>query len=440
MKKVIIGVVVILGVVALGAPFGSGLLMEHIVREAFANLNTLYTNSGHDVSAEIVRYDRGYASSEIEWKIKFGSLKAIYGIDEIVFVDRATHGLSGIVSTTSLEKNAWYKDFISKKLGGKDPLHITKNYKMAGGIEMTTAVDAFSIAAENKTFAVKPGRIVLACDKSFKQFTSEASWEGMAVAKDLVVGGVSLKSDVTLVSSYVWDGGVSMVLQKAQIEDGEEHFEAANMKIDYFMKYDKEQNKLSAKAEYGIDSLNFGPEQITDVFARIAMNGLDAKGYEEFMKLYTATISDILGDIAAVKDDPEKMKEVMEKKMAMVGFQIVAAGEKLLTKGLEFKLSDLHAKVPEGEIKGDLTVTLKKDVTFAQFVPVVNQPALLLDIISLQSNLSLPEQLVGDAPMLFAPIYRGMQTGLFVKNGDNAQHKAETKDSKLFVNDKELVL
>lgn len=441
MKKIIIGVVVILGIAAVGAPFGSGILMERVVRDTFTNANTMYASSGHDASIEIVRYDRGFSSSEIEWKIKFGRMKALYGVDEIVFVDRAEHGMGGIVSKTSLEKNAWYTDFVSKKLGGKDPLHITTAYKLTGGIESTVANDSFSMpAADGKTVTIKPGKVFVACDKNFKQFTSEAAWEGMGLEGQIVVDGVSMKSALTMISPFIWDGSVSMALKNTQIDDSKGHLDLTNLKIDYVLKYDKEQNRLSAKAEYGVDSLTIGQEKISKIFARIGINGVDAKNYEEFMKAYTSTVSAMMGDIAAAKDDPEKMKQILDKKMAMVGFQMVALGEKLLTKGLELQISDLRLQAPEGEIKGDVTISLKKDMTFAQFVPVVSQPSLALDIIALKTNLSLPDKLVGDDPMLFAPIYPGMQTGFFVKNGENAVHKAETKDGKLFVNDKELVL
>ncbi len=440
MKKFIIAVVVILGIAALGAPFGSGLVMERVVRDAFVNLNAMYAKSGQDVSAEIVRYDRGYSSSEIEWKIKFGKLKGIYGIDDIVFIDRATHGMSGIVSQTSLEKNPWYTNFIKDRLAGKDPLHITTSYNFAGGIASSVALDAFAIEAENKNFAIKPGKIAVNCDKDLKKFTTEASWEGMAVAEQLSIGGVSLKSALTMISPYIWDGNVAMMVQSTQLQAEGEKFELANAKIEYILKYDKDLDKLSAKAEYGADSLSIGPDKISKIFAAIGINGVDAKGYEEFMKLYTAAVSSILGDVTAAKDDPEKTRQLFEQKMAGVGLQIVAAGEKLLTKGLELQVTDLHLQVPDGEISGAVTISLKKDMTFSQFIPVVSHPALALDIVSLKSNASLPEKLVGDAPMLFAPMYPGMQTGLFVKNGENAVHKAETRDDKLFLNDKELVL
>jgi hypothetical protein len=79
-------------------------------------------------------------------------------------------------------------------------------------------------------------------------------------------------------------------------------------------------------------------------------------------------------------------------------------------------------------------------MTFAQFIPVANQPDLALEILSLKSAASLPEKLVGDASMLLAPFYPGMQTGLFVKDGESIRHTAETKDGKLFLNDNEVVL
>lgn len=38
------------------------------------------------------------------------------------------------------------------------------------------------------------------------------------------------------------------------------------------------------------------------------------------------------------------------------------------------------------------------------------------------------------------PYYPGMQTGLFIKDGDSLVHRAETKGGKLFINGKEVVL
>ncbi len=441
MKRIFVGAFGILVLVALGWPFLSGLIMERVVRDSFANLNERYAESGHDIRAEILKYDRGFGSSEIEWRIKSDSMKAVYDVSEVVFVDRAEHGLSGITTRTSLEKNPWYVDFVTGKLGGKDPLHITTTYKITGEIETEAAIEAFAVQEGQASASVKPGRIAMAVDKEFKNFSAEGSWEGMEVADRLSLAGISFKSDLAMISPYVWDGKIHMAMQssKAKGESDYDQFELSGLKIDSVIDFDRDRNTLAATAEYGADSLMAGTERIGNIFARFQFKGLDAGRYEEFMKLYTETMRDLLSEIAAVKDDPQKMREVVDRQMAGMGFQLVAAGEKLLTEGLELQLSDLHLQVPEGEINGDVAIRLRKDMTFAQFIPMVNQPKLALEILDLKTAVSLPERLVGEVPLLFSPIYPGMQNGLFVKNGELIRHTAETRDGKLFLNGKEML-
>ena len=130
MKKIIIGILLLIAIAGVGAPFVNGLMMEKIIKQSFKNLNTMYSDIGSGVSIEIMKYDRNFHSTEIEWKMIFGSLSAIYGVDEIIFLDRASHRFTGVVSKTSLEKNQWFSDFVNIKLEGKNPLAITTEYKI----------------------------------------------------------------------------------------------------------------------------------------------------------------------------------------------------------------------------------------------------------------------------------------------------------------------
>lgn len=441
MKRIVLIIGAIVVAIALGSPFISGVIMERIVRDSFDNLNQRYAESGHDFRAEIVRYDKGFGSSEIEWRVKSDSLKAVYGVEEIVFVDRAEHNLTGITTRTSLEKNAWYADLVNNRLGGKDPLHITTTYKMTGGIETTAAIDAFTFQEGQDTVAVKPGSVAFALDREFKSFSSEGTWEGLEVPGKLELAGFSLKTGLTMISPYIWDGAIHMALQNSKAAGaGEaEQFELAGLKIDSIIAFDQERKTLAATAEYGADRLTAGTGKVGNIHAGFGVKGLDAGRYAEFMKLYTATMRGFVSEMAAARNEPEKMKEIADRQIANMGFQLVAAGEKLLTKGLEFQLSGLHLQLPEGEVDGNAVISLKKDLTFAQVLPMVNQPKLALDIIELKSAVSLPEKLVTDVPLLFSPVYPGMQTGLFVKNGELARHTAETRDGKLFINDKEML-
>ena len=440
MKKLIYGVVIVLGIGALAVPFGGGMVMERVVRDGIAKLNAQYAESGHDIKAEIVRYDRGYSSSEIEWKIDFGKMKGIYGVEGVVLVDRASHGYGGIVSRTSLEKNPWYVNFVKDKLGGKDPLSLTTRYHFTGGMETTATLEAFSMKVDELTVAVKPGQTTVSFDKEFKKVGSKGSWQGLSVGEQFNLGQVSLDADLAMVSSFIWDGSAKMSLASLAIKEEGNALDLTDAKLEYQLTYDSAANTLGVVADYRVASLAAGPDKASNIGAKFSVKGLNAKGYEEFMKLYTRTVGNMAGDLVAAKDDPTAMQKAMEQKMATVGLQLMSAGEKLLTKGLQLHLSDLRVTLPDGEIKGDLLLTLNKDMTFAQFVPLAGSPKLALEIFSLASNCTLPEKLVVDMPMLFVPVYQGMPTGLFIKNGAAAVHKAETKDGKLYLNDKEFVL
>jgi uncharacterized protein YdgA (DUF945 family) len=439
MKKLIIGILLLIAIAGVGAPFVNGLMMEKTVKQTFKNLNTMYSDIGSGVSIEIVKYDRSFFSTEIEWKMILGSLSAIYGVNDIIFLDRAEHGYTGIVSKTSLEKNKWFTDLVNNKLAGKNPLAITTEYKLSGLMSSTIVLDPFSMQLEGEVVEIKAGKAIATCDKELKNFSSEASWEGFSVPKKLKVDGITMSSSLERLSTYLWDGTLSFGMGKGVIEGGPQQIELVNFKVDYSLDVDDEEKTISIVSSFGADNLLAGPETMENGFVRMGLVNMDVQAFEEFMKLYTEIANTVLQDITAAQDDPEKMKTILEEEMTRTQFQIMAAYEKLLKKGLEFQITDLYAKLPAGELKGDVVLTLNKDMTFAQFFPLVQQPELVVDIFSLRSDISLPAQLVNENPMLLMPLQQGMPTGLFIKSGDNFSHKAETKDGKLYLNGQEVV-
>lgn len=440
MKKIVVAVLLLIIIAGVGAPFVSGLMMEKIVKQAFSNLNTMYSDTGSDVSIEMTQYDRHIFSTEIEWKMRLGSLKAVYGVEEIIFIDRAEHGFTGIVSRTSLEKNSWFTEFVDSKLDGKNPLAITTEYKISGEILSTIALDAFSLPVEDEVVEIKAGRAVLACDKELKHFFSEASWEGFLVSEKLKVEGISITSSLEKISTYLWNGTVSFKVDKSEFAGNFEQVELVNFKGDYTLAVNEEENTISVMTTFGADQLVTELEEIDNAFVRIGIINMDVQGFEEFMKLYTEMANTVLKEITVAEDDPEEMKTIFQEQMGRTQFQMMTAYESLLKKGLEFQITDLHAGFPSGEVKGDAILSLNKDMTFAQFIPLIHQPELVVDVFSLQSNVTLPAELVGDNPMLLSPIYRGMQSGFFVKDGEKFVHKAETRDSKLYLNGLEVNL
>ena len=267
MKKIVAGIFILLVIAGVGGPFVNGLVMEKIVKKSFANLNSMYSDTGSGVSIEIMRYDRKFSSTEIEWKIRLGAMKAIYGVEEIVFVDRAKHGYTGIVSTTSLEKNKWFTDFVSKRLAGNNPLVISTEYKLSGQIIATITLAAFSLPVEGETVAVKPGRALFTWDEEMKNFSSEMSWEGFSVAEKMAVDGITLSSNLEKISTYLWDGTLSYGIAKGQIKGNSEQFQLAEFKGDYSLDIDKEENTVAVVATFGVDQLQAGQKSLRMVLS-----------------------------------------------------------------------------------------------------------------------------------------------------------------------------
>jgi len=435
MKKFLAAVVVILVAAGLGAPFASGLVAERQFREKVDKINKLYGDAALGITVDITRYDRGFSSSEVEWKLNLGKMSAFYGVKDVVLYDRVQHEMTGVVVETTLTKNPKYEEIVKNRLAGKDPLHITSRYSLSGELTTTATLDAFVVNVDGQTLEVKPARMVTTVDKELKHFASEGTWEGVAMNGVGSVDGVSMKSDLTMETIYLWNGTAAMVAKSGRVEDVNGPFSLDNLKIKYVSEYDKGNNKLAGKVEYGADKLVAGEKKVENAFVRLAMKGINASVYEELMRQYLAAFNKILADTGVNAQDPEQWEKALEQQMGQIGMQLMGTAEKLLANGLEFQISDLRFTLPEGEVKGGLRVGLNKDMTFVQFIPLANQPELALQIFSLQSNCSLPKQLLGGDPALLEPAFPGMQTGLFVEKGQWAEHKTEIKDGKLLLND-----
>jgi len=440
MKKILLVVAALLIIAAASAPFVNGLVMEKMVTRSQDNINQLYADSGSGLAIEIIDYDRGYAASEITWKVRFGSLSTIYGTEEVLFVDRARHGLFGVVSTTSLEKNPWYEDLLNNRLGGTNPLTISTRYDLTGKIESLITLSSFSFKADNETLEILPGRIVTKGDAGLTRLTSEATWDGLIVSNQARIEGFSMSYDLEKMTPYIWDGFITYALRNISIQEESEIFELSDFKGEFSLNFDRDADKLSTGGTMEISSLVNEKEDIRDIFVRLDFNNIDARGYEECMRLYTRTVNSMLDSVSEAEGDPEMMDTVINERMASVGFQMMGAYEKLLKKGLEVKISDLRASLASGNVTGRLQFSLNQDVTFAQLATVALQPNMAFQILSLESNLRFPAELAGNNPMLTSPVYQGMQTGLFEPDKDYLVHSAHIRDGRLFLNGREVIL
>lgn len=439
MKKIIALMLVVI-LIVLSLPFINGLLMEKSIHNAVNNINSIYAETGVDNSLEIINYKRGFFTTEIESKLHLGSFKAVYGIEEVVFTEHANHGYTGIVSSTTFEKNPWFNAFIEEQLQGKNPFTLKSEYTLTGGLQSTLSLEAFSIDIEGEKLDVKEGNLVIKTDTELSTFQISGNWSGMNAADKVTMGKVAIASDFERASTLLWDGYVTYSLNSLKAVGEQGQLVCENLQSRYQLSVDQAKNKLSGELDFSADKLSLFDNDVNGAKMKIALNNLNQTGYEEFVRLYMEMLPEIMTNLDTLEEGAQKGDEAQEKKMAAISLKMAAAYEKLFRQGVEFQIKDLLVKLPEGDISADITLGLLKDMTLMQLSPVAMQPALALDLFHLQSDIRVPAALVGEVPLLVEPSFPGMQTGIFIKNGEYLTHRAETKDGKLFLNEKEFVL
>ncbi len=439
MKKILLTLVLILMIAGIGSPIISGMMMERVVKNAVDNINSTQGDTGSDIALSIVQYDRNFLSSKIEWKISLGSLGKIYGIDNIVLIERAKHGILEITSKTSLEKNRWFSTFIENQPEGKNPLDIQTRYEILGNIKSSLTLEGFSIKKGTGLVDILPAHLFIQSDKKAKNFIFKGNWEGMTAPGKIKLAGVFLDSTQDKISPYIWQGKTSISAEHISLGDGQKHMAIKGLTSDTTMAYDKKENSISLGMAYGIASIKSQEDTILDAFVRLGINEIDAQGYEDLAKIYSRETNHIMKNIAGSQQSPDDMPGYIKDMMGRNAPQLIAACEKLLRKGFEIKIADLKARLPQGEIKGDISLSLNQDMTMVQFIPVAMQPAAALELFSFKSDICIPHGLTGDNPNLLSPVYPGMKTGLFLKKEDNLIHSAKTRDGKLFVNGQEVL-
>lgn len=440
MKKIILAILLIIVVAGTGIPFFNGIIVKKAVQQTFSNINKMYAEKGYDIEFKISQYDLNYLSSQLEWKIKLGSFKRFFKIDKIIFIDHVSHGFTNIESTTSLEKNRWFNDFVNKRLDGKNPLKIKTQYNYSGNIESRLFLDGFSFKEKNHVIEIMPGQIFTRFDKNMKNILSEITWKGCQVPEKFRLDKLFFQTNMKKISTYIWDGKAFFTVDTIKTENRRESFELTKLKSDWNLDYNKKELLLSIGAGYNMDTMRSRYGNIQNASLKIDVNRINARGYEALIRLYSQIVNNTIKDVAASEKISDIMGQIVAKQKAADRFQIISVCKNIFKKGLEVQISNLKAQLPQGKIKADVLLRLKQDMTFARFIPIMMNPAAALDVFSLKSDVRMPCNLVEDTQMLTTILYPGMQTGLFVKDGDILSHKAETRDGKLFLNEKQVLL
>ena len=426
MKKAGIIVLLLIGIIA-ALPWVNGIVMERIVRNGLARMNRNAPASG--VRYDLVSYYRGYAGTVAEWKMDLGSMAPLAGTREIFFTERASHGWTAITSETSLEKNEWYARWAADR--GRDPLTIRTRYAAFGPVVTKITLDALPLETGKRSLAVGALDLVVTADPSFDHVTAKGNWKGMSEDGRKVLGKVSFDSDMEKVPGAVWQGRSRMVADSFNSDDPA--LALSNLEFTTDVTADKGAGHMDIAVNIAAEDVSMNGNFPSGWSLGFKIKKMDIRAYQDLQSYY----GELARRMAPVLSDPgvppEEREDLLKNAIRENQFQAVARMEKMLKKGFGLEISPLDVTLPQGRIRGNLSLRLLRDMTLAGFLPVALRPDLALEIFSLDSRLEMPGEF--ETPNLTAPLFPGMKTGLFVLKDGRLFHQAMTRDGKLYLND-----
>lgn len=435
MKKGLLAliVIVVLAVTAIAAPYVTGLLVERQIRDGVKTVNEMYGKMGTGVHLEVVKYNRGYNSADVETKVDLGQFASMYGgVQTFVVKSHLVQGMTGVESTSNLMDFPPYAQFVKTRLGGKDPLHLTEHYSPLGTFTSHITVDPFSLVQNGTSIKVQPAELDVTATDSMRHFSSKGQVQGVSYGDKFTLENISLESDQTMFTPFLWAGSANVTIKNGH-GVGKEPYDFNDAAFKVVSSYDKGMDLYSIAETFAVEHFNVTAKTVDQARFTLGLKNVHGLAVEDFMKQYMELAKKMYAASAAGGTKEEQDARIKQQ-MAMFSQPLLAAAEKLLTKGMTIQLTDVHAKLPGGEINGNLELGLQKDMTWTQFMPLVGQPNLVVDIFTLKSNCTLPKALVGNNPRLTGQLFPGMQTGLFVNKDDMLEHQAEIKDHQLLLN------
>ncbi len=442
MKKLVIGIVVLIVIVVAAAPFVTGLMMEKTQTEQMASYAERYANQPFQPQVEITSYQRGYRSSHIEWSITLPKYQFFADLEPIILTEDATHGLTGVTYQASFAKNDWYSNFINETLAGKDPFSMTGEYSIFSGLTSKFTTDAFDVPIEDKLlFHVKEGQLTFSSDPSLKEIKTTGNFAGFSVTDILSVEGLKLSADNTVVSSIIMAGTSQFSIDRVSISNPDDGTKISieDAKVASDVDFNDTKNSLSVATDYSASRFVAAEADVKDFRAGFAVNNLDVTELNEFYQEYSRVMAEMMADMDSMPQDPWEAKQAFDQKMRIAGMQLASNLEKFLKKDLEIKVTDVNVVLPQGQATGDLAIGLKKDMTLVDFMILLEVPQSVTDIFTFESHVSLAQGLVPNGQQLVQPLMPAMQTGVFQVNGDKLVHHAEIKGDKLLLNEQEIL-
>ena len=374
MKKITLLLAVLILAAFIGMPYITGKVAESETNKLVAQMSQGNQSNGY---AEITKYERGFRSTQSSFKLLFPYA------DEEVEVLYSCDGSHGVISYSykcQIDSLGDYKVFVDTHLEGSDPLSLTGSVSVLGSIKQRINLDVIeNIEADGGKISSEGGFVSIETDPELKNF----KFNGDIGASEFSVENVMLR-----IKSIEFNGDIESADDGVQL--GEASFVTSNVI------YSKSNSVLEIKG-FKVDTKATGNRESIAFDYDMSAQDIVVKSDKKFPSIKKAIIN-LAGkgfDRSSVAQLTKTLQEVSEQGDFTPQQQaaLLPAAEGLLKKGLGLIL-DVDVDFEKDEMTSKIDFQLIDDATITDLSAFIFDPVSLLDKLSLENSIFVPDTLL----------------------------------------------
>ncbi len=380
-------------------PLAVGQIGQNVITDGLTHL------SNQDVAAELVDYDRGYLSSQVQtrYTVVNQALKqqlVSEGLPTEILVDSAlSHGLVGISAVSTFPQYP------------NSPLVIHSTTQLNGTTSVTTTLDDWHYqtqGADSVAISILSSEL-----KGKATALGEASYEVSipSIAMNFSTGEKLLLSNLKGEGQGKYDSGFWVGKQSAKFENlraetdsGYTLIDLSNTSYDFESQLDSATSRFTSNHKVNIEKLYADGSEVNNMKVDFTLGDLDSASFLALSNIY--------------QSNPNLSANDIERAMPHI--------DTLFSQGFFVSMDPMSMKLGEGELSSKMMIKIPQGTDNVPQDPSVVLPALTGDIEAFVSN-----QLVTDIPAIRQGIDELMVMEMITQKPEGYQFNAQIKDGNL---------
>ena len=403
MKKIILIVIVLAVAGVVGMPYVIGKVAQSETEKLVEQIN--HDNNGV-IYTEITKYERAFKSTQSSFKLRFDETEVHVNCD-------GAHGIISYAYECQIDSLGQYKEFIDTYLQGKDPLSFVGNASAFGSFEQRINIDAIeTIEVDGDKVSSDGGFINIESNHKLSGYKVKGNIGASEFSADgalLKMASVKVNADVEVADDGLQLGELGLLASNFIYSIDSNTF---NVK-DFKLAIETAASGESIGFDYGINAQDLVIQSEKDfppikkAIIKFSGNGFDRTSVAQLTKLV---------------QEMSEQEEITPQQQAL----FMPAVEGLLKEGLGLKL-DVDINFDKEKMASQIDLKLIDDATITDFSAVLFNPESLLDKLTLESDIFLPDELLDiDSSLATAvennPVFQregsGFKSDLVLKKND----------------------